>query len=233
MGTKLVFLLYDCLNDDVEEIREMAARVVCELDARSPPGSGVVPLNASNVLLGMIASKKMHSKRATDEATARLTLARYWKGALWPKPNLSPHVVLAVNADLFAVEKQNLYIDHCRESTVWAVVLRNFVPSQQQFEVLECWTLSGLRSANGTVLCLRDRNVRDGPLGWSSKPESFLLVARILDSADVILCWARALERETEVRRVLSHFASNGERNQLNEMLLAKAQTVLERNTFH
>jgi hypothetical protein len=224
---KYFFLLYDCLSDDDEEIRERAGSVVNDCDGRQE--NVHLPINASNRLLAMMADKELHCMRATDEVIKRLTRAQYRKGVLQPKPGLSVPAVLEINAALFAVEKQNLYIDDFRESGVWAKVLRNFVPTAHQFKILESWTLSGLRAANDTIIGIQELGHSDGPLGWSSKPEFFLLAARVLACADVVLFWAREQRRETEVLRCLVHFAMNGEQSQVNEVLLAKAKTILER----
>jgi hypothetical protein len=222
------FLIYDCLNDDDEEIREAAASTVNDcLDRRE---NGYLPINASNQLLAVIVDKELHCARATDEAIKRLTGGRLRKGVILPRPSLSVSGVLTAGAALFAVEKQNLYIDDFRESKAWAKVLRNFVPTARQFDILESWTLSGLRAANNTNIGLEDLGPPYGPLGWSSKPEFFLLIARILACAEVVLFWAREQRRETEVLDCLMRFATNGERSQINEFLLTMATTILERS---
>jgi hypothetical protein len=206
----------------------MAASVVHDCSGRQE--NIYLPINSSNRVLEIIADEELHCKRATDEALKRLTHAHFRKGALLPKPGLSVPMVLRANAVLFAVEKQNLYIDDFRESRVWAKLLKNFAPTAQQLMILESWTLSGLRAANDTILGMQELGHPDGPLGWSSKPEFFLLIARVLACADVVLFWARKQRRESEVSNILMHFAINGEQNQVNEVLLTKAKSILQRN---
>lgn len=102
------------------------------------------------------------------------------------------------DSSLFVEEKQNLYIDPVQEASRWAAAIHLLSPSAFHPHLasqLEEWALEGLKHltdvAHGEI---------DGPLGWTSKPEVFVLGMRVLEAVKVVKIWGEkgSLERSVE-----------------------------------
>ena len=95
------------------------------------------------------------------------------------------HAAIHQDNSLFAEEKQNLYINPVQDVQRWTQILLGS-HSSSWTPYLICsfykWTMQGLRA-----LHVENRNRYDGPLGWTSKPEVYLLGIRILAAAKVII----------------------------------------------
>lgn len=91
---------------------------------------------------------------------------------------------------LFAIEKQNLYVDEVEEARTWSQMLIDLKPLeltqrrrlQRLGDQLVTWTTDGLSVLTETA----DQEI-DGPLGWTSKPEVFTVGLRVILAARVVL----------------------------------------------
>lgn len=185
----IYLILYDMLNDDDEELRDMAALTtswVLSYSSVSPNASiAYGPLNASALLASFIA------KHYSDSDQLAHRVARYLTGqerrisgsddqtALVPVSHLV-HQYSQESTILFVEEKQNLFIDEVREVDVWSQVLlhlkKNALPENVVRQIAG-WTAGGLQYISGYIT---QDSGEDGYLGWMSKPDSYTLIVRII-----------------------------------------------------
>jgi hypothetical protein len=86
---------------------------------------------------------------------------------------------------LFAEEKQNLYIDDVRETRMWAKVAMQLAGTAAQskaIEALSLWVKDGL-----VALKAKFEKDADGPLGWTTDENAFLLGLRVVHAAELLL----------------------------------------------
>ena len=189
-------ILYDMLNDDDEELRDMAASTaswVLSCSSVSPAKSiSLSPLNASRLLSEFI---------ATNYGDSRLLNTRILRYVLGQEPRLGSAVsgtsltrVADLAAELqkestvlFEEEKQNLFIDEVREIDVWTGVLSALTKdayAEGSVMDLSEWVFEGLE-------CLAKATAEvpghDGLIGWASKPEMYTLGVRVISFAGVFV----------------------------------------------
>jgi hypothetical protein len=104
-----------------------------------------------------------------------------WK--LMPAASVLFDQAVSQDADtqLFQVEKQNLYVDPVRESNIWKRVLKNMMPDGQLVANLAAWTVEGVRAVNAHLA-----KHGDGPLGFSSKPDAYAFLMKIINCAEIV-----------------------------------------------
>ncbi|KAF2803660.1 uncharacterized protein BDZ99DRAFT_546992 [Mytilinidion resinicola] len=190
---RLAFLVYDALNDDDDDIREVAASVAARVLAGPDYISNsrdVVPLLASQRLAEHFAIVYTGYSLLHEEA-----IRRFMGTAVGQGPFEQPFPTALVearkeNSALFAQEKQNLFIDESREIAIWAAVSGRLPfepgPNNGLLEEFEHWIIEGVNTLTTTTV-----EEEDGALGWASKPEVFTLGLRVVYGAKVILSWAR------------------------------------------
>jgi hypothetical protein len=227
-----VFLLYDCMNDDDEDIRAIGATAACRALGRWNPKlkvQSLTPLVASTMLAVLIASVPEISNISRKIAIQRMTTSVLNADGICPPLHKRFELSMKDDTTLFAVEKPNIYIDEIRESNIWALVLRKQVPKDKYAESLEEWAHEGLQ------LLLQTIEVHpDGALGWSSKPDMFLLVLQILNASDVALTWQSAMmacgqSNSSRVLEALTRLTQAGRERGLHEMILDRAAKILDR----
>ncbi|KAI1212980.1 putative death-receptor fusion protein-domain-containing protein [Annulohypoxylon truncatum] len=136
---------------------------------------------------------------------------------------------------LFVIEEQNLYVDEVREARRWSDLFSSLPspptppsssspssfpsPSSSSSSspsaaetALSQWILAGLQ----TLTRLARSEPRDGPLGWTSKPEVFAICARVLVGGAAL---AKA-GRNAEVGAALRGFRDEGRRADVHGLLL-------------
>lgn len=247
LGAYLV--LYDTLNDDDEEIRDMGARIVSYIfsdPCHEPPNVSLIPLAAShrfsqwlglsynqspslctNALSRLIGPGAVEIKSHTTISSNNISLA----------PPLIPVSLLLSKARkldtaLFAEEKQNLFVNSVKEAEMWCCVLKQLSQSAIGPDIvsrLSDWTLQGV----GVLACTAENEI-DGPLGWTAKSEVFTLGMRVIFAAEVLTCWARkegvegALVGTVDViGDGLKRFVDVGRRNAVHELWLERAEKVI------
>lgn len=230
-------VIYDALNDDDNEIRDVAASVVTRVFAGKYYRNNmdnVIPLVASQKLSEHLGKTYAQSQELCVEAIRRMTHCE-----LTEPPLL--HSVAGILAQarredmtLFVQEKQNLFIDEVREAETWSRILKHLsvkaIPRELAYNFSE-WVTDGI-----SVLTKSAANQDDGSLGWTSKPEVFTLGMRVICGAEVLLNW-RSRSRNvpvpgSAVRRALREFADAGSANKLHPLWLDRIEKILTESTM-
>jgi hypothetical protein len=169
--------LYDALNDDDEEVREVASHA-------SQPilDQLLVPLQAATRLTEWLATTFADDAGFRSVVLARMAgdeRTKSFYDAERAPANLQLAEALKFDDALFAVEEQNLFVDEVRESERWVAVYSTLSwtggISQMNHEALVQWMEGGLREIQRLIT-----EDEDGPLGWASRPDVFAICSRIL-----------------------------------------------------
>lgn len=211
-------VLYDLLNDDDDEIRgkagEVAAAfhqsnmrgsrrkiVLCAFAARQRLRDHGFRAFMGTEMLGLECVRRILNIRSKESPMQmKKEVVRYCQHNTIEKQILG---VMAAANDLFAEEKQNLYIDEIVELKVWARVLTDMqcrIPDEL-VKVLSKWADDGLRSAhnllekvNGKLdqnnweveaAVLADKTATD--LNISFTPELEILLVRVVAIAGILV----------------------------------------------
>lgn len=191
-------ILYDFLNDDEEEIRDLAASTTSFVLTSAAGGVELqlCPLAACHRFsdyLGQVYSNK-------DEFHI-ITFSRLMFSTTVEIDDLDEFAALAschsvkqqldlatqVSYELFEEEKQNLYLDIVREIYVWHSVLVKVSRTGIKDDILLTvgdWALEGLRELTTTLPSLND-----GTFGVLSKLETICLFVRVIKVADLVRRW--------------------------------------------
>ncbi|KAI5307918.1 hypothetical protein KEM55_007058 [Ascosphaera atra] len=130
---------------------------------------------------------------------------------------------------LFEEEKQNLFVDEIRESGRWSVILsgvKDVGLDNSLMHSLYVWAHSGL------VALTESAQLKEygGILGWSSKPEVFVLGMRVLYATYALLLRpdesGLAYNRE-ELAQTLCDFILMGRARMVNESWNLLAEEIL------
>ncbi|KAI9702425.1 MAG: hypothetical protein M1836_000904 [Candelina mexicana] len=238
----LLLILYNTLLDDDEDIRNKGAEITSTW-LRKEETLFLTPIAARSALLEVLTSQYADSRELCLEALLRLAAPQPFASEAGEvldngvsngaTVHLHPAELLfdtAMEEDtsLFVEEKQNLFLDEAEEVENWSYVLRRCCRSARGDDVrakFEPWIQEGL-----SVILENVKTKVDGPLGWTSKPEIFLLGMRFILGADVIMHWA-ASERtgtsECLIRTTLEEIASHGRRNAINGFWQRRLDSIL------
>lgn len=252
----LTFILYDLLNDDDDEIRDLAALAATNLfrAQRYLHGTHTVPLLTTHHIAAFLSSTTFASShiflvkhalhRLTSNPSAHTT---YTNEA--PLFSTSFSTLLAqqshLDTALFATEKQNLYKDDALDAVFWSRIVRcmpgNCVPLDVR-NGLETWVRCGIADLTERAELKDDDRGEvgvDGPLGWTSKSEVFTLGIRVLCPSEVVLQWTSSSDsyrRNTagrdEVLKALRRFADRGGEAGVHGLWLERVERVLEKEVL-
>jgi len=194
--------LYDTLNDDDEEIRDIGADIVSwtlsTTSTRFPSGS-LIPPAARYRFSTFLAQNYSESANLFIEALFRLTVQT--KEDNCPENTKSATAVLftpvhdrLVSArtedfSLFIEEKQNLFNDEVREAETWSRVLKQLAKSaydEKAAAEFSDWVVEGINALTNIA-----KSEVDGMLGWTSKPEVFTLGMQVILGAGVVQHWSK------------------------------------------
>jgi hypothetical protein len=181
----LCLSVYDLLNDDDEEIRIEAAKSahkILSADTASLAGGPTVPLVATQQLAELLTRRWPDSSELFETA-----ISRAFGVSSQDVKSVEQQLQSFDKAEyaLFAEEKQNLYIDDVRETRIWAKVAMHVSPSVVQESTVASsakWTVDGLVALKSKF----DVSI-DGPLGWSTNDNAFLLGLQVVHAAEVLL----------------------------------------------
>lgn len=195
-----------------------------------------IPTTACQMLCAHLVNQHTKSDCVITEALARTTGARYARESVFAPVSERLQALLAEQDALFAVEKQNLYIDPVREANIWSRVLNRLDISLLPLTTaanLTAWVLEGLE----TLLNQTSKN-HDGPLGWTSKPDIFALGMQVFSCADVLLGWRvkyprKVKVRGSELRRKLWALRVKGLEMHLHPLWIEEIERVLERSILN
>lgn len=221
----LCLVVYDLLNHDDEEIRIEAAETASKIfsaDSASGPGATLVPLVATQRLAELVIRRWPNSSVLFDAAVSRAFGSRTESVAqqllLWEKAEYA----------LFAEEKQNLYIDDVRETRMWAKVAIKLATTADAAESKSLAALSYWVKDGFVALKAKFEKDSDGPLGWTTDENSFLLGLRVVHAAELLLMLSgRGIVlpvNEAELRTLLKGVKDCGG----NALWIREAERVLE-----
>lgn len=235
-------VLYDMLNDDDDEIRDVAASSASWILSHSSvsPDADVAlaPLNASALLADFIIDNY------SDSARLGQRVLRYLTGQ---EPRISGsdernHPVAVSDqiteyrqesTVLFVEEKQNLFIDDVREVDIWSRALLRLTPSayaKLSLDEISAWTFEGL---NYLCSLVGDEKEPDGLLGWVSKPEIFTLGLRVIIISSALASQVFTAPESLQVqpaafRGSLKSLLDAGKLSSVHGDWLSRIQTALE-----
>lgn len=231
-----LFALYDTLNDDDDDVRDLSAKTVSDF-----LGKSLIPLAARVELAKQIHSCHYNSKSYAWNVVRRMTGNNIYEPLYVDRSQISSAEeqfkdALKDDDSLFVEEEQNLFIDEIREAELWCAIFEerdcNSLSDEEIKRIWEVpqtilanWVLDGLRSLNKLL------KYGDGPLGWSSKPAVFAICMRILLSAKSILRFHEGIleAHNNEVTEegiigdivtALKNFVAIGRKKRVHERLL-------------
>ncbi|KAJ6780490.1 hypothetical protein PWT90_02966 [Aphanocladium album] len=176
----ILLALYDTLNDDDEEVRDLGSDAFKYI-----AGVSLVPIEAASRLLQWLAVTFGELSQFRAIVANRIVGGAAISGAaaLQPWAPASDQLAAALQFDdsLFAVEEQNLFVDEVRETKRWVAVFNSLSwaggdnESDAVLASLGSWVQGGVDE----VLDIMIRQ-DDGPLGWASDAHVFAIITRIV-----------------------------------------------------
>jgi hypothetical protein len=223
-------VLYDTLNDDDDEIRELGAQTVSLI-----LGQPTIPLAASEKYAFWLQQNFPGNQFFSWNVICRVSGS---ESVIYDKTadlhSAADQLSAAMKQDdaLFVEEEQNLFIDEVREVKLWSNILAGLVLEnnmddhlQTQIQTLAHWVQAGLEKLNVPAQEI------DGPLGWTSNPKVFAICTRILLSAKTLLGEGRqsatlpeklaASGCQDSIRKGLDTFMDLGAKKNIHPSLLA------------
>lgn len=203
---RLALTLYDAVNDDDPEIRQLAAEAISVLIGSAAGTGGLVsstiPPVAAQKLCTYLLQAHPSSPALLNGAITRL-IPNHAGFAQVPPVKQDLERFLVHKSSLFEEERCNLYKDEIREIRLWFKVLLHLSFEHATifpFEPFAHWVLEGLDS-----LTVMARQEYDGPLGWTSGDGVFILGIRVIASAKIVLSWrSKSMDIHTWASKIYS-----------------------------
>ncbi|KAJ4369525.1 hypothetical protein N0V86_009360 [Didymella sp. IMI 355093] len=226
----LGLILYDMLQDDDDEIRDLAAQATSTFisTTSSKPISPTVPILATQHLLTHLLALFPASASLGTHALRRITASSP------PAPPFTPAFAQTLTdatkpqTALFAHEKQNLFKDDVLDALCWATVFSPSIVSSLPATMLEhaaTWTRDAL-----TTLTAKYGAETDGALGWASRPDVFTWLIRVVCLSDVVL--QSKVRGSTEVKLGLAKLAAGMRGAEGHAVVVKRAERVLEEDVM-
>jgi len=233
------FALYDTLNDDDDEVRDLSAKTTSSLLSKS-----LLPLAARLELAEFISQLHGEQPSYISNMLCRITgtdtlQASKLRMAYDFLESAEVQLLKEMKKDdsLFVEEEQNLFIDEVREAQLWCGIFEELCAESQitaetegiwklPLHDLILWVLNGLKTLNRLL------ETEDGVLGWTSKPSVFAICMRIilctnavLSQKDVLFQASGKSVEETnhlvkEITAALQEFVTLGRKRRVHESLL-------------
>ncbi|KAK4561839.1 hypothetical protein LTR86_004519 [Recurvomyces mirabilis] len=180
----LCIATYDLLNDDDEDLRNLASTTATRLlqVAPSPLLPDLLPALASQKLLAFMSDRCGGSLSFVQDV-----FRRAFGVGIGGQASVHERLRAYTRADtvLFMEEKQNLYIDDMREAKLWSRAAMALSPVAIPGELL---TRLAEHTQEGLAAIVTQLNeAGGGPLSWTSKPEIFALVLQVIYGAEVLM----------------------------------------------
>jgi hypothetical protein len=183
--------LYNSLNDDEEDIRDLAAKTVSSILEIS-----LAPPSACEEFVNWLQKVYSSSPQFSWNIICRMTRTA-WATPYNPRiARLEPAKVqfeeaLEEDDALFVEEEQNLFIDEVKELGLWTGLFLE-VPSEvfktPRVDDHESFMLQDFAAwVADAVSMLNKTTTRGGPLGWTSKSLGFTAAIRVLRCANAFL----------------------------------------------
>ncbi|KAI9043885.1 THADA/TRM732 family protein [Aspergillus affinis] len=190
-------ILYDMLNDDDEELRDLAALTASWVLSYSSVASfkavTLSPFNASQLLSEFVVDNYAGSPLLCNRVIRYITGQESRIGGSTQRKRQTPvsdliSEYMKESTTLFEEEKQNLFIDEVREVNRWSGQLLKLAAGSYDDRLTRSvcqWVSDGLSylielAVNGSG------PGKDGFLGWTTKPETFTLGVRLIELAGVM-----------------------------------------------
>ncbi|KAK7908349.1 hypothetical protein PG985_015652 [Apiospora marii] len=210
--------LYDALNDDDEEIREVAATATEPILGRS-----VVAMEGNRRLLAWLVEHYGATGEFRSQVACRMMghyplASKLSESVLgqWQPAEQQLASAMRFDDSLFVIEEQNLYIDEVREARRWREAFRGISyengGQDGALAALVEWTSAGLQAL--AQLAESD----DGVLGWASKPEVFAICDRVVNLG------AALAGSHAGVKEGLQRFFEAGQKSRVHGLLLAMCE---------
>jgi hypothetical protein len=223
----LAVILYDLLNDDDDEIRDLAASTTGAFlrSQGNQTFKDTVPISTTHRLAAYLVAAFSTSQYLASEAVRRLT------NTPSPTPFFSTPFTQTFakereeDASLFAQEKQNLYKDDTQDTILWSRILLSLPPSAIPRNLrtgLITWVLDGLTTVTQTA-----EKEGDGALGWSTKADVFTLGMRVFCASEVVMGWGG--KERVEVVKKVRGFADIGAEKGIHGLWIERVESVLSR----
>lgn len=210
--------LYDALNDDDYEVRDIAAAATTPI-----LGKPLVSMEACSRLLVWLSQHFGHADEFRTHVACRMVghpavTSRLTDAVLSAWVAAADQLAGAMQFDdaLFVVEEQNLYVDEVREARRWRGVFASLPHPADgaALRALASWTAAGLHTLAGLA------EADDGVLGWTSKPEVFAICSRIVVGGTALA------GRDPGVKDALLDFLGKGRRTRAHGLLLSMCEVV-------
>lgn len=238
----LYLVLYDMLNDDDEELRDIAASIASWVLSYSTvsPNTAVAfgPLNASALLASFIIEHYSGSAQLANRVIRYLTGQEpRISGSDSSAPLVAVSDLVAEYSQestvLFVEEKQNLFIDEVREVDIWTRALTHLerdAYSHDLVQQISSWVSGGLEYL---AEHLGQNDGKDGLLGWISKPESFTLCVRLISISSALASSRFSASNDLAIdaqvlRKRLERLLDVGRSASMHDELLSRIQTGLD-----
>lgn len=178
---------------------EAATAAALGMEALSPAHSNEIqmPLLAGAKIAAYLCRHHNRSGSLADIAMSRLTGQRDLASS---KVNMLQSSE-STSAALFAVEKQNLFVDPAREARLWSRVLMRLHPaavSAESLMQLAAWTTNAVEA-----LIQKARTDPGGPLSWARSSDTFTYGLQIIFAAEVILHFLRVRRTKSSLSQAL------------------------------
>ncbi|WPH02770.1 Hypothetical protein R9X50_00563800 [Acrodontium crateriforme] len=241
---RLCIMIYDLLNDDDEDVRQLASSATSRIlvnDAQKTTLPDLEVIVASQKLMAFIVKTWPDSPVLMREIFARafgVTSQREEVlDTLTPQlRELDSKTATTTDTALFAEEKQNLYIDESREVRIWTQALLAVLPKHLPPKSLTT-VLANSVPKNLDLLMQRTSLGADGALGWTSMPANFPLGLQVIYSAEALLrlveCGLRTPVAASEVRQKLGELSTLFEQRDVNGWWRAELDRVLSKSMEH
>lgn len=221
-------ILYDMLNDDDEELRDIAAETAAQVVASESSVIPRLPLSASIELAKFLATNFESSERVFEGSLRRLLRQTRSKNIFLPVSTTLASLRRSATA-LFEEEKQNLYIDDVREAHTWSDIVSQLTPAEESKlpQDLATWVTEGLDTLTSVI----KEEEGDGVLGWTSKAEVYVTGIRVIRGATTLLRtqgFGHSGYDASLLRAKLESFLKLGEKSQLHERWVFWTRSALQ-----
>jgi len=233
----IALLAYDLLNDDEDEIRDLASETASRIVATAwqPAIEQMqIPLISSSKLAGYLIRRFRSLEHLAQAAISRMTSGnlRVAKTTISAPVSELIDETGDIDSALFAEEKQNLFIDPAREARLWSQVLLRLSTRALPDETLHGltdWTLYGIDA----LLVRADQEV-DGALGWTRKTGVYEVGLQVIYAAEVLLDLRKRTKRVeirgSVLRARLAQLLISFKRSGVNALWVDQLEKVLIRS---
>jgi hypothetical protein len=228
---KLYSILYDGLNDDEEEIREVAASTTSFILTSASGGERLqlCPVAACHRFSAYQAECFAKTHDFHLGALGRLMfpvplvmedLGSFTMMASQHSVQQQLDLCQRVSYQLFEEERQNLYVDEIREIEIWRSALgkvsRTWI-NEKLVVLVENWALKGLQQLTAAM-----PNINGGPFGMVSKREMVTLFVRVIRLAELCVHW-----------EISSDFGSKPQQTPVHQHEMERLLTVSREFSMH